>query len=700
MTLSFTRIAVAVASAFSMATLSSFSLAEHGLVEQVLVEANKDSTQLNVNMAQSSSADTSDLLKQVAGANVNRNGPLTGIAQYRGLYGDRVNVMIDGMSMTSGGPNAMDAPLHYAPKARVASMRVYRGAAPVSAAQQSIGGAVVVDSKQGAFGETADFSLNGEISTQLSSAANAHDTSVLLSGSNNQHKVYVAGVAQQGGDVTFAGGHIRPSQYQREKIDAGYAFEGAVHSFALDIADNSTKDTGTPALPMDIDFIDSQFVRTNYGYQQGSINLGLMLGVSDIEHGMSNYTLREPMNPAKKRSNYATAKAKNVKFDVKFDGHNGYWLIGVDYHTAIHHSDISNPQMSAFFVNNFNDAENTISGAFVETQQKLNSSWVIDAGLRYNQITADSDEVASSMAMMMPPVAALQNNFNAAERKQTDNNIDAVFKVTKRLGHHWSIVSGLSQKTRSASYQERYLWLPMQSTGGLADGRTYVGNIELDPEIAHEIELGFDWSDGQTFVAPRVFYRDISDYIQGTPTTNMQVTMVNNMMALPAVPQGALEFTNVDAKLYGFDMPWRIALSSQWALQGAVSAVRGERKDIEDNLYRISPDNMRVGVEVQENAFTANVNVVAYAKQNKVSATNSEQETAGYSLVNVRLAFDFTQSLNAQMGVNNLFDKQYADHLGGINRAKGDLKSASDVAVGERLPGIGRNVYVGMNWQF
>src|SRR5690606_20978728 len=58
--------------------------------------------------------DTAELLKQLPGSNLNANGLLTGIAQYRGLYGDRVAVSIDGLRTLTGGPNGMDAPLSYA----------------------------------------------------------------------------------------------------------------------------------------------------------------------------------------------------------------------------------------------------------------------------------------------------------------------------------------------------------------------------------------------------------------------------------------------------------------------------------------------------------------------------------------------------------------------------------------------------------
>ena len=70
--------------------------------------------------------DTGDMIKRLPGANINSNGPLTSIAQYRGLFGDRVNVLIDGVRISKAGPNSMDSPLSYLPASRVADVALYR----------------------------------------------------------------------------------------------------------------------------------------------------------------------------------------------------------------------------------------------------------------------------------------------------------------------------------------------------------------------------------------------------------------------------------------------------------------------------------------------------------------------------------------------------------------------------------------------
>lgn len=86
--------------------------------------------------------DTAQLLRRMPGANVNKNGELTGIAQYRGMFGDRIRVSVDGAQISGAGPNAMDAPLHYAPVAILESLTINRGIVSVSAGQETIGGFV------------------------------------------------------------------------------------------------------------------------------------------------------------------------------------------------------------------------------------------------------------------------------------------------------------------------------------------------------------------------------------------------------------------------------------------------------------------------------------------------------------------------------------------------------------------------------
>ena len=118
--------------------------------------------------------DTAVALKDMPGANVNSNGLITGIAQYRGMYGDRVAVTIDNHAIVTGGPNAMDAPLSYVSPMITEALVVDRGIASVSSAPESIGGHMSARLARGSFGDQ-DFALSGFVGSRYSANGNITD---------------------------------------------------------------------------------------------------------------------------------------------------------------------------------------------------------------------------------------------------------------------------------------------------------------------------------------------------------------------------------------------------------------------------------------------------------------------------------------------------------------------------------------------
>ncbi len=50
-----------------------------------------------------------------------------------------------------------------------------------------------------------------------------------------------------------------------------------------------------------------------------------------------------------------------------------------------------------------------------------------------------------------------------------------------------------ARKTRAPSILERYIYTFFADLSGNSDGRNYVGNLDLVPEVSHEIALTGDW---------------------------------------------------------------------------------------------------------------------------------------------------------------------------------------------------------------
>tara|TARA_R110001592_G_scaffold357416_1_gene660692 strand:- start:288952 stop:291021 length:2070 start_codon:yes stop_codon:yes gene_type:complete len=672
------------------------ALADH--MEELVVTATHSTRTIDVTNALSISPDVAQLLKEAPGANVNSNGPLTGIPQYRGMYGARIATAIDGNQFAPAGPNWMDPPISYVVGSQLESLEVYRGIVPVSVAQESIGGAIDARLNKGTFGTSSDFGLSGRVMTSTQSVNSGYKLSTNLYASNDQNRVKVAALTQSGNNADFPDGKIRPTEYERQRYDIGYGFRTGPHTLQLDYGYNDTGDTGTPALPMDIQYIRGDLYNLGYSFEANAdTDIALSLYGSDLRHGMTNYDLRQPPAPANWRRNKAKSDNAGFKLQATLRDMDGEWRVGVDGFDSKHDSNIDNPNNPMFFVVNFNSAERELLGAFVERQQDLGPRWKTELGIRYNRVEMDAGEVDGTPAMMMPPAMMLRDNFNNAQRSQNDDNIDLVAKAWYAASENSSWYLGVARKNRSPSYQERYLWLPLEATAGLADGRTYTGNIELDPETSNQVEFGLDYSNGRLTLSPRVFYSKVDDYIQGTPSEDalavMFVQMMNMMNGTDNAPP--LQFNNVDAKLYGFDMDWALQLNDQWAVSGIVNYVRGERDDIDDNLYRIAPPNATFRLNYAQANWSAAVEGVIYDKQNQVSETNSEQKTSGYGIVNLSGTWQATNSLQLAVGVDNVFDREYQDHLNGYNRA-----ANPDISTGTRLPGYGVNAFARLLYEF
>jgi iron complex outermembrane receptor protein len=650
-----------------------------------------------------SAPDLADWLTSVPGANVNSNGPITGIAQYRGLYGDRVAASLDGHPVIGAGPNAMDTPLSYSTPLIVDSMTVYRGIAPVSAGINTLGGAVEVKMRKAETMNSEATALSGDVQAGYRSNNSAKTLSAVTNIAKGDVAVLLYGNSQKGDSMESGDGVvISPTNFDKVQFGGDIRYSKDDNEIGLSYHYTDTNDSGTPALPMDIEYIESHRITLDGTFSLSDWQGEWQLGYIDADHGMTNFLMREKNNPtpipqSKYRRNNATAETSDfkVKFTKDFDF--GELAFGVDGYFASHESVITNPNNIMFSVVNFNKVEDNRYGIFTQWQNQFDQTKV-QLGVRFKHAEADTGAVSSSMAMMMNPmgnlVSDLQDDFNNANRNVSDNNVDIALNTQTQLSTNLSFSAGIGLKTRAPSYQERYLWTPMESTGGLADGHTYIGDINLKSETAYQVDLGLTYQDEKLMLAPHIFYQSIDDYIQGTPLgmADMSAKMLANMMSGDTNP---LKFSNVDAELYGIDLNGYYHINDQIELSTIISYVQGERRDIDDNLYRIAPLNGQVNLRYSGDDWMVKTSLVMAAKQNNVSSTNDEQKTSGYGVINIDAQYFVNNDLAIRLGVDNILDKNYQNHLGGYNRVKG-----TDIAVMSRLPSEGVSAWAEVTYSF
>ncbi|WP_199857777.1 TonB-dependent receptor [Erythrobacter sp. EC-HK427] len=639
-------------------------------------------------------ADAAAIAARVPGGALVGNGALSGQLSYRGLAGERVLGRVNGQRFASGGPNAMDPPLHYAPSVLVERLEIARGVAPVSQGP-SLAGAVNAELMQARFASGESLDAQVRLASQYRSVDESYAVGGLAAIASEDWRLGVLASREEGGDYRFPGGTAVGTSFKRNLYGVHGGLRLAGGEVWAEYRRSETDPSGNPPFALDIVYFDTDFVQGGWrGELSDNVALDLRLGHVAVRHLMDNQTTRQPAAPPMQaRATFADADTTTGEASLRFGERGSYFQIGGDFELVDKFVRITNPTNAAFFLDAQPDLASDRFGGFVQWRGALDLV-ELEAGLRIDHTGQSAGEPELGSAVPMGP-RVLGAAFVAAERETADTTVDAVLRGWVPLGDVTPRLT-LARKERVPSVLERFAWLPTEASYGLADGNIYVGNLALEPETAWIAEIGFDYESEIATLRPTAFYRRVDDYIQGVPfdgtvgVIDSPVEMVANMNGDPT----PLRFANVDAELYGVDLDFALRPVAGVELSGTASLVRGERRDIADNLYRVAPASLRLAGVWQRDALSLGAELVAAAGQEDVSLTNGEAASEGYAVVGLFARYGVTDAIALEAGVENLFDRFYQPHLSGRNRA-----GASDVPLGDRLPGAGRGVWLRLTAQ-
>ncbi len=640
-------------------------------------------------------ADTVMIAARAPGAGAIGNGALSGQMSYRGLFGVRVLSRVNGQRFVSGGPNAMDPPLHYAPSILLDRIEIARGVSPVSEGP-SLAGAVNAQLQQVDYSAGNDVRGSGRMATQYRSVDNSYALGGLLGLANNDWRLGVIASRDEGDDYEFPGGIAGDTSFERSSFGVHAGVRVGEGEIFAEYRRSETDPSGNPSFAMDIFYVDTDLMQGGYrGQIADGLGLEVKFGHVSVNHGMDNNRLRSPKPVAMRfRETFASADTYTGDISIEIGNVDRNLTIGADFESVERYVRIRNPLNVDFFLEAQPGFESDRFGGFVQWRGGSGAvEFEAGARLDFHDQKAGVPELGS--AVPMGPVN-LANAYALTNRETSDTTWDLVLRgwiagdlLTPRLV--------LAHKTRVPTLLERFAWLPTQASYGLADGNIYIGNQALEPEEAWIAELGVDIDTGPITLRPTVFYRRIDDYIQGTPFDET-VGVIDSPVEMIASMNGdatPLMFRNVDAELYGLDLDFRAEVTDHLSLDGTASFVRAKRRDIDDNLYRVPPASLRLAVIWQKANWSAGAEVSAAADQAEVSATNNESPSTGYGVVNLFASYRLSSGITLDAGVENLLDTLYRPHLAGVNQV-----GASDVTLGDRLPGAGRGVWVRASIEF
>jgi iron complex outermembrane receptor protein len=265
--------------------------------------------------------------------------------------------------------------------------------------------------------------------------------------------------------------------------------------------------------------------------------------------------------------------------------------------------------------------------------------------------------------------------------EETDNYHAPVSKDYSSLNGSLGATYTLNQKMIFRANVAKAYRVPNLSeltSNGIHGNRYERGNPDLNPQNAWETDLSAHYHGDFVSFDAAIFYNRIKDYIFIAPT---------NESTTDNVP--VYQFSQTNAKLYGGEAglhfhpePW------PWLhLKGTWSTVTG-KQDNDDYLPFIPAGKFRYEVRASKNKMgviihpTVKISALTALKQDHQAPT--ETPTDGYTIVNGIINGNFkawNQLLEMTLGVNNIFDTQYYDHLSTL-KPLGFYNQGRNVSVG------------------
>ena len=658
--------------------------------------------------------DTAGLLEGVPGISFYAGGGVSSLPVINGLADDRLKITVDGMSITSACPNHMNPALSYIDPAALSQINVYAGIVPVSQGGDSIGGAIAVKSTSPVFAKSGEGILTSGNITAF------HRSNGGVNGLNLQ-----ANAATEKFSISYAGNVVDADNYKDGNGKEVAASRYKVRNNSLKLATIADSDLWTVAIGwqdipfqgypnQSMDMTSNKSLSFNAGYT-GNFAWGTLEGRAFRQH------VRHKMDVLQDKAAAAglTVAASYMPMDTDAVDL-GYSIIGttqlnetqiVRFGQEFHRYTLDDwwPPLvgpGAMEPNTFwnvNGGRRDRLALFAELDTRFSDKLSTLVGARVEQVNMNTGNVQGYYDASAPLGDAYQTDatsFNAKDHKRNDLNWDLTASARYVNSSSETYDFGFSRKTRSPNLHERYTWANEAMMAGLmnnwfGDLNSYVGNVNLKPEVAYSLKASADWHDAerqewQLKVEP--FYTYVKGYINAVPNTSSNPYNMSGIMG-----RQSLTFANQDAYLYGVDVSGKKILSKaygEWTMRTALSYTRGKTTN-GGNLYNIMPLNARLAIDHTLDSWSNTLEAVFVNAKDNLSTVRSEQATTGYSVANYRTSYKLNNSVRFDAGIDNLFNRQYNLPLGGLEYVTGNMMNAP-----KPLRAIGRSVNVGVSISF
>jgi iron complex outermembrane recepter protein len=225
-------------------------------------------------------------------------------------------------------------------------------------------------------------------------------------------------------------------------------------------------------------------------------------------------------------------------------------------------------------------------------------------------------------------------NFTTKELKANDPQA--------ALSYQWSettaFYASAAQKTRLPTLKDRY---------SLRFG-SYIESPNLNRERAHNYEVGYKgnpWAGATAQVA--IFQNDIDDKIQAVNLNGAAVCSTTNKCQMQNVGE---------VRIKGIELSLNTPLGEQWQLGGNVTKM--DVKNLADSTKITGVPDTKITTNLTWSPVTS-FRVIGFAEYNSSRWVSNTAKVDGFTIMNLKAAWQPLTKLTAELGINNITDKNY-----------------------------------------
>ncbi|MFD1294596.1 TonB-dependent receptor domain-containing protein [Lutibacter holmesii] len=595
-----------------------------------------------------------DLFKDIKGFGIVKRGAYASEPVFRSFKYEQLNVQYDGgMKILNACPNRMDPITTHVIPEEVEKIEIVKGPFTVRFGQNFGGVINIVTNSRG----TSENGFFGSLQSGYESNGGNLVSGVSFSYFANKVDVHVNGSYRDFGNYEDGNGTEVPSSFTTVDYSAKIGIDPTKNqriqftwrqSFASDIMH--------AGLPMDSPYDNSLLGGIDYKLKEISNKIesfSVKVFYSYVDHLMTNedrpsFKMTDASSPVESwtsggKMELVLRPSEKTRIYAGVDAN----LIGREGNRTrvvkVMNGNVL-PTPKTFVDKIWQDARLNDFGVFVEGNFKVANNLVLTTGVRSDFITTGIDDPAADFEALYGGNIKDQNEVNIsgnASLKYQKNDFQAQF--------------ALGRGVRTASMIERYI----NHFNVGSDAYEYVGNPYLKPEVNNQIELSFMKNFTFVELGASVFYSFLQDYISAVVNPDIPRKF------MPSVPPVvAKQFINLDKAMQtGAELTVNVNLTDKLMFTSNLSYTYAQNKDLDEPLPQIPPFMAILGLKYEKSNYFFALNSRLVSKQNRVSTSFMEEESPGFTTIDLRAGYEPVAGLSIGASLLNIFDEAYYEHL-------------------------------------